>query len=168
MIPSCNREPELLELLRSGGWPLAGDPELHVHVKACRRCTEVLLVTEALQGSRAEATALPSLPDPGILYWRGAIRRRAAAVERMNRPLAGAQSFALGMGALALIVLAISQARQGLHWLAWWSALQQSSAQVAEPLQWLGSHSSNLLLVVPALAMLALLGGMAAWLALER
>jgi uncharacterized membrane protein len=46
--------------------------------------------------------------------------------------------------------------------------LQQSSAQVAEPLQWLGSHSSNLLLVVPALAMLALLGGMAAWLALER
>jgi hypothetical protein len=168
MLTSCNREAELVSLLRSGGWPLAGEPELHAHVKSCRRCTEVVLVTEALQASRAEAAAVAPLPDPGILFWRAAIRRRFAAMERMNRPLAGAQAFAVGLGVLTLVVLAVSQARHGLHWLAWWTVMQESSAAIAEPLQWLGAHSSNLLIVVPALATLAVLGGMAAWLAVER
>jgi hypothetical protein len=165
---SCNRESELLELLRSAAWPLAGDPELHAHVRTCRRCTEVLHVTQALRASRAESAAAAPLPDPGILWWRAQIRRRADAVERINRPLAGAQSFALGMGALTLLVLAVTQARHGLHWLAWWSTLQDSSSAIAEPLQWLGAHSTNLLLAIPALATLAVLGGMAAWLAVER
>lgn len=163
-----NRESELLDLLRSGGWPLAGDPELHAHVKACRRCTEVLHVTQALQASRAEGAAAARLPDPGILWWRAQIRRRSAAVERMNRPLAGAQGFALAMGALTLIVLVVTQVRHGLNWPAWWSTLQDSSSGIAEPLQWLGAHSTNLLLIIPALATLAVLAGMAAWLAVER
>ena len=168
MFAPCNREPELLELLRSGGWPLAGDPELHAHVKSCRRCSDVLLVTQALQASRAEAATAATLPDPGILWWRAAIRRRYAAVERMNRPIAGAQGFALALAALALVGLMVTQARHGLHWLAWFSAVQDSSSAIAEPLQWLGAHSSNLLIVVPALATLAVLGGMAAWLSMER
>ncbi|HZZ40355.1 MAG TPA: hypothetical protein VFE06_14565 [Acidobacteriaceae bacterium] len=165
---SCNRESELLDLLRSGGWPLAVDPELHAHVKACRRCTEVLLVKPALQALRADAAAAARLPDAGILWWRAQIRRRSDAVERVNRPLAGAQGFALGMGALTLIVMVVTQARHGLNWLAWSSILQDSSSAITEPLRWLGAHSTNLLLVVPALATLALLGGMAAWLAIER
>ncbi len=165
---SCNRESELLDLLRSGGWPLAGDPELHAHVKACRRCTEVLLVTPALQALRAEGASAARLPDAGILWWRAQLRRRSDAVERMNRPLAGAQGFALGMGALTLIILVVTQARHGVHWLTWWSSLQDSSSAITDALQWLGSHSTNLLLVVPALAALAVLGGMAAWLAVER
>ncbi len=86
----------------------------------------------------------------------------------MNRPLAGAQGFALGMGVLTLMVLAVSLARHGLHWPAWWPAMQESAAAIAEPLQWLGAHSWNLMIVVPALATLAVLGGMAAWLAVER
>lgn len=168
MLSSCNREAELLELLRTGGWPLAVDPELRIHVASCRRCSDVLLVTQALQASRAETGAAASLPDPGILWWRAAIRRRTAAVERMNRPIAGAQGFALALAALALVGLIVTQARHALHWLAWLAAVQDSSSAIAEPLQWLGAHSSNLLIVVPALATLAIVGGMAAWLALER
>jgi hypothetical protein len=167
MLTSCNREAELLDLLRRGSWPLAGDPELHEHVQECRRCSEVLLVAQALLASRAATDAASPLPDPGILWWRAAIRRRSAAVERMNQPLAGAQGFALVLAALTLLGLIVTQAHHGLHWLLWWSAMQDSSA-IAEPLQWLGAHSSNLLLVVPALATLAVLGGMAAWLAVER
>ena len=168
MLSPCNRESELLALLRSGGWPLAGDPELHAHVRVCRRCAEIVLVSGALQKSRAEAAAAVELPDPGILFWRAAIRRRLAAAERINRPLVGAQGFALVIAAVMLIGVVITQAQHGLRWLTWWSAIADSSSVIAQPLQWLGTHSSNLLFVVPALAMLAVLSGMAAWLALER
>lgn len=168
MLSSCNRESELLDLLHRGSWPLAADPEFHAHVKGCRRCTEVLLVSGALQQSRAAAAAAAPLPDPGILWWRAQIRCRSAAMERMNRPLASAQGFALALAALTLIGLIVTQARHGFHWLAWWAAIQDSSFAITEPLQWLGAHSTNLLVAIPALATLAVVGGMAAWLAVER
>lgn len=165
----CSREPELLDLVRSGGWPLACDPELQAHVAACRRCSDLLLVTLALRNARSDAIASAApLPDPGILWWRAQLRRRSAALEQMNRPLARAQGFALVIAALALVALVVTQARHGLHWLAWAAALQQSSAQMTAPLQWLASHTSDWALVLPALAMLLFLGGMAAWLAVER
>lgn len=165
MPSSCNREPEIIAVLRSGAWPLACDPELRDHLHACPRCAELLEIALGFRQSRAAAIQAASLPEPGVLWWRAQLRRRAAAIERMNRPLAGAHLLACLVAALTIAVLLVTY---GLHWLSWLPSLQQSSQAFAAPLRMLSAPAANWTLLLPALATLALLAGLAAWLLVER
>lgn len=167
---SCSREKEVAELVVRGQWPQASTPELRVHASACHSCGEFILVTSAFQHARAEAASAAKLSSPGALWWRAQLRRRNAAVERVGKPILGAQIFALGLYLFAAVVIVVSQARHGLNWLSWQVQLPQLSSLHLEALWPAGLFNPGwgLMVLIPALATLALLGGVVVYLASEK
>jgi len=93
----CSREKEVAELLERGGWPQACAPDLRAHVSGCRSCGDLVLVTETFQRARAGAAGAARLASPEAIWWRAQLRRRNAAVERVGKPILGAQIFALAI-----------------------------------------------------------------------
>jgi hypothetical protein len=165
----CPREKEVRDLVERGQWLVAADvaPELCAHVDGCRACSDFVLVSEAFRLARAESTATVRLVPPGVLWWRAQLRRRNAAMERLTRPLLGAQIFALIVTVLAGAGFFGFVARPSGGWLAWFQQLPQSTAMhwdnfrvliVTNPL-W------TLMMLGPALV---LLGSVAVYIATER
>jgi hypothetical protein len=165
----CQRQSEIQQLLASGHWPHACPADLRAHVSDCRPCADLLLVTRAFQQSRAEAAAEVRLPASGAIWWRAQLRRRNAAVERVGKPIFGAYVFALSLMVLVAAALAISEARHGLRWLDWLGQSQGAAVdfQAFNPFT-LFNGGWSLALLIPILAMLALLGAVAVYLASER
>jgi hypothetical protein len=173
-LRSCPREKEVSELVERGQWPQASAVELREHVNGCRGCGDLVLVASAFQNARAETVAMAQdgamkPGSAGALWWRAQLRRRRAALERIERPLVGAQIFALAVCLLAALGFAGFEARHGVAWLSWFEGLPQAaSVQVAD------LSSSGILdsgwtwLLLAAAAMLALLGGVVVYLAAER
>ena len=133
-----------------------------------------MLVTTAFQKARAEAAGAAKSGSPGVLWWRAQLRRRNAAVERIGRPILGAQIFALAVNLMLAIVFVVWQARHGFAWLTWLEQLPQIAAMHLDslwPSMVPGSGWSSLLnpmVVIPAAATLALLGGVVVYLASEK
>ena len=178
MLSACPRETEVKELVELGQWPQACAPELRAHVDACRSCKQFALVAATFRSARAEAIAEIKLPPPGVLWWRAQLRRRNAAVEKIGRPILGAQIFALAINLVLAVAFIGWQARHGLSWLTWFSS-PASSAQAASlhlEALWspelfsstLSSSIANPRVMIPAIATLALLGGVAVYLASEK
>jgi hypothetical protein len=173
-LSACPREKEVKELLELGQWPSACAPELHVHVEGCRSCGELVLVTTAFQKARAEAVGAAKLGSPGVLWWRAQLRRRNAAVERIGRPILGAQIFALGINLMLVVAIVTWQARHGLAWLTRLEQLPQTAAMHLDSLWpsmipasgW--SSLLNPMVMILAAATLALLGGVVVYLASEK
>ena len=105
---SCPREREVTELLDRGCWPDACPDDLRTHVESCRICSDLVVVSRAFQAAHRQTTPLPHLESAGALWWRAQLRRRNAAIEKVGRPILGAQIFALvisvavGVGVLVL------------------------------------------------------------------
>jgi hypothetical protein len=179
MLKPCSRENEVKEMVERGQWPQACAPELRAHVEDCRSCADRVLITTAFRTARAEAVANIALPPPGVLWWRAQLRRRNAAVERIGRPILGAQIFALAVNLSLAVVFIAWQARHGLAWLSWFSTTA-SPAQAQQATFHLDSLWSpqllssslnsmmNPLVLIPAIATLALLGGVVVYLATEK
>ncbi|MGD0902197.1 MAG: hypothetical protein ABR924_04565 [Terracidiphilus sp.] len=166
----CSREKEVAELLALGHWPQACTQELLGHVYACRDCGDLVLVSMAFQRARADAASIAHVSSPGALWWRAQLRRRNAAVERVGKPLLGAQIFALAVNLLVVAGFLVWQAKSGLQWLSWLEELPQSGGihlEVLWPSALLGSGWS-LMALIPALATLALLSGVVVYLATEK
>ena len=166
---ACAREPEVAEAVRSGRWPLGSEPELRAHVEECRRCSEMAMLTAAFLQARAQAVGAADLPragvpNAGLLWWRAQLRRRNAAMARVNRPLAGAQGLALLAIIGAVAALAGWLGQHGVRWLGWWDGVRQAVAGVDLPAMVHGAGTLGFVVV----GSLALLGGVAAWLAAER
>lgn len=168
---ACPNEAEVRQLLARGQWPHSASPELRDHVRDCRSCGDLVLVSEAFRTARAASVEAPHLPPPGVLWWRAQLRRRNAAVERVNRPIVGAQIFALAITVAIVAVIAISQARQGARWFSWLAAQAQSSFdwKILWPFAsgWLKPDAS-LMYLLPVLGMLVLLGGVVVYFASEK
>jgi hypothetical protein len=182
----CSHESEIKQLLQRGYWPQACTPELRAHVESCRACGDLVLVTEAFQSARAASASVPSLPPPGVLWWRAQLRRRNAAVERINKPILGAQIFAFAITLLIAAGVVISQANHGLHWLLrlgagpgntpgnglldWLATLLQSPTFHLKVLWPLASAKPDMSLtyLVPGVVMLAFLSGVVLYLASEK
>jgi len=170
ILSPCSREKEVAQFVALGQWPQACTPELRAHVAACRSCGELVLVSTAFQHARADASSAAKLGSPGALWWRAQLRRRNAAVERVGKPILGAQIFALAIYFLAAVAFIVSQARHGLNWLSWLAQLPQPSSLHLNDLwsSMLVSPGWSLLVLIPALATLALLGGVVVYLASEK
>jgi hypothetical protein len=179
MLRPCSRENEVRELVERGQWPQACAPELRAHVESCRSCADHILITAAFRTARAEAVANVTLPPPGVLWWRAQLRRRNTAVERIGRPILGAQIFALAVNLVLAIAFTAWQARHGLAWLSWFSppagpAQGQQTVFHLDALwspQLLSSGLNSMmnpLVLVPAIATLVMLGGVVVYLASEK
>jgi hypothetical protein len=173
---SCPYEKEVRQLMARGQWPDACPRELRTHVSTCRACGELVLVSEAFQQARAESLAAARPVAPAVLLWRAQLRRRNAAVERVGRPLLGAQIFACAVALFAAAGFAGFEARNGVAWLTWsyWHDWFVQLPQAAAA-QWDSLSSGSLagsawswMVLVPALATLVLLGGVAVYFATDK
>jgi hypothetical protein len=169
-LTTCPHEKEVRQSIASGQWPAACPPELRAHVAACRACGDLVLISVAFREARAESLAAARPVPPALLLWRAQLRRRNAAVERIGRPLLGAQIFALATILAAAVAFAGFEAHRGVAWFTWsfWRDGLFSAAS-----QWNHLNSGSLaalgwLLPITALATLALLGGAVVYLATEK
>jgi hypothetical protein len=176
ILTSCPFEKEVRELMARGQWPDACQAELRAHVSGCRACGDLVLISEAFQRARVESVAAARPVAPAVLLWRAQLRRRNAAMERIARPLLGAQIFACAVTVVAALGFAGFEARNGADWLTWsfWHDwfVQLPQAALA---QWdsLGSGSLagsgwSWMVLIPALATLVLLGGVAVYFATDK
>ena len=180
MLRACPREREVKELVERGQWPVveATAPELYAHIRHCRSCEELAFVALTFQRARAETAAAAMVGPPSVLWWRAQLRQRNAAVERIGMPMMGAQIFALAVSLALAVGLAAWQARHGLAWLPWLKQLPQTATQQfdsgwTQMLSTLWSSALpgsawNWMVLLSAGATLALLGGVAVYLASER
>jgi len=169
-LRSCPHEKEVLALIGLGQWPQASTAQLRAHVAGCSACSDQALVTQTFLAARSRAVAAVKLPPPGALWWRAQLRRRNDAVERVARPIVGAQIFALSVNLLLILGLVVSQARHGLKWLSWFSEIPQAGSLRLEALWPSAAFSSisTFALLIPILATLALIGGIAVYFATEK
>jgi len=129
-LRSCSREKEVRELVLRGQWPQAAGDELREHVAACRSCSDLALVMPTFLAARSQSAGSAVSGSvvsgsPGVLWWRAQLRRRKEAMERIDKPIVGAQIFAFAITIVIAAVFFVSQVRQGAPWLsARWLPLQ--------------------------------------------
>jgi hypothetical protein len=167
---SCTCEKEIRELVERGQWPLAAPPELKSHAVACRTCADLVLVAGAFQRARATTIAAAKPATPGAIWWRAQLRSRQQAFERIQRPLIGAQVFALVAILLPIIGFVAFEARNLLAWLNSLGKLSQSAQLHAGDLSSStpSGSASGLILVAVAAATFALVAGVAVYFDAER
>jgi hypothetical protein len=163
---TCAREKEVEELVQRGQWPQACAEELRAHVQACRACSDLALVAQAFRS--AHATAMPALPSAGALWWRAQLRRRNAAIERIGRPILGAQIFAFAMILLVAAGALAGGMRRGFEPTAWIEALPRALHLDALWPTSLSGFDGSFWYLVPVLATLALVGGVVVYFASEK
>jgi hypothetical protein len=164
---ACPREQEVAGFLSRGQWPQASSDELRAHVAGCRACRELIVVREAFGRERMKAAGEARLESPGVLWWRAQLRRRNAAIERIGRPLVGAQIFAWAVCLAAAVLYLLWQARRGFDWLAWLGELPRALHLGALlPGAWTDSPWGGWLGI--SVAMLALMGGVIVYMASEK
>jgi len=148
----CARTAEVRELLRLGHWPQAAGAELVEHARLCRRCSEMVLITQAFGAAKASAMNAARVEPPALVWWRAQLRRKHEAVQRVERP----------MRAQMLVVLAIVCVGLGLAF--------RLSGGVAEWRSWIsaGAGSFGLWPLVASALALAMMAGLAAYLTVER
>ncbi len=175
-LTSCANEKEVRELITRGCWPAACTPELRAHVSACRACGDLVLVAQAFRQARAESTAAARPVSPALLLWRAELRRHDAAMERIGRPIFGAQIFAFAVMLVAALGFAGLEARDGAAWATWafWRDWLAQLPQAAAA-HWRGWSSGaadtsgwSWMVLAAAAASLLLLSGAAIFLANDQ
>lgn len=162
---SCAREREVTELLDRGYWPEACPSELREHVNLCRMCSDLVLVSQAFQTAHKETAQLPHLESAGALWWRAQLRRRNAAIAKVGRPILGAQIFAL---VISVVVAAAFLAMRGDTLKTWFADLPRILHLDALWPTALTQSTGIVSVVLPALATVALLSGVVAYLSTEK
>jgi hypothetical protein len=156
----CSWETQLEATLRQGRWPHACDPDLRAHVDGCRRCQELVLVTQALQRAKSNAEELARLRSPGLLWWRAQLRRRNEAIQSVTEPLALAEKVGL-FGLLAAFCVLVWQGGRSAYMLNLFEGLSRSGFSSLREL-WAVASGANLWIIVlgaSGLGTLALLAG---------
>lgn len=135
----CSSQEELEATLRQDRWPHACDPDLRAHVDGCADCQELVLVTQTLQRAKSHREQLARLPSPGLLWWRGRLRRRNEAIQAVTKPLALAEKIGLLILLAAFSVL-VWQAGQSPDLL---NLFEGFSRSVFSPLEELWAAASG-------------------------
>jgi hypothetical protein len=159
----CNRERELAEALRAGFWPEACTEDLRAHVAGCKGCSQRVVLSAAFRRERAAASAEPRLESPGAIWWRAQLRRRNAAIERISRPILGAQVFAVAVALIAAVVFLVSEAKQSVGLFAWIADAPRALHMEALLPASMQNATGAALMFAGLLAAVALIGGFAAY-----
>ncbi|SPE18803.1 hypothetical protein SBA5_170043 [Candidatus Sulfotelmatomonas gaucii] len=170
MLTPCAYEIEVRALVAHGQWPAGASSELRAHVATCRACGDLALVADAFQRART-ATIAAARPGPaGVLWWRAQLRRRNVAVERLTRPILGAQIFALAFTLVVGVGFLVFEALRSDAWRTWLQQLPQSAVAHWDEFRATGAidPSWGLLVVFPTIATLLLLGAVAVYMATDR
>ena len=156
----CSRTAEVQELLRVGHWPQAAEAELRAHVRGCRRCSEMVLVTQALGAAKASSMNEARVEPPALVWWRAQLRRKHEAVQRVERPM---RAQMLAVLAVVCVGLGLAFRLSGgvTAWRSWMSA-------GAEAVLRSGVGSLGLGMLVASVVALAMMAGLAVYLAVER
>jgi hypothetical protein len=147
---SCSSEKELEATLLQGRWPNACDPDLRAHVDGCRDCQELVLVTQALQKAKSDGEPLARLHSPGLLWWRGQLRRRNEAIQTVTKPLAVAEKVGL-LGLFVAFCLLIWQGGQSADLLNAFQGPSNSGFSSLEEL-WAVASGTNAWIIVLGVA----------------
>jgi len=135
-LRACARHSEIKSLLERGSWPAAAAPDLRTHAAECQACAQLVLLTQAFRQERVHAqTTAPRLEAPGVLWWRAQLRRRNSAIEKLQRPLMGAQVFSVALSLVAAVAFLVWQTKQGLAWLADFPRVLHFESLLPTPLQ---------------------------------
>jgi hypothetical protein len=156
----CAKTAEVQELLRLGHWPQAADGELATHVCGCRRCGELVLVSQALGAAKAGSMSEARVEPPALVWWRAQLRRKHEAVQRVERPMRAQMLVVLAAVCVGL-GLAFQLSGGTTAWRSWMSA-------GAEAVVRSGVGSLGVGLVVASAVALAMMAGLAVYLGAER
>lgn len=166
----CARESEVLALLTSGLWPHRCDPELRTHVNECRACQDAVVLKLAFrQALVASRLAAPPL-SPSLLWWRAQLRRRHNDAQKIARPFTAAYQFALAVNLLAGTALGVLLLRRLGGSASALSSISPFDILHLAPLWTSVSYafSWNSLVLIPCAVAVALLSGVAMYLAAEQ
>ncbi|MGA9586640.1 MAG: hypothetical protein WBQ95_15005 [Terracidiphilus sp.] len=155
----------MTQLLDRGCWPDACPADLRAHVESCRMCSDLVLVASAFQAAHQQAMQVPQMDSAGALWWRAQLRKRNAAIEKVARPIFGAQIFAL---AISVVVGVAVLAWQGNAMKAWFADLPRALHLDALMPAALSQPGGITWIVIPVLATVALLSGVVVYLATEK
>lgn len=149
----CSREPEVLDAVRSGRWPLRCDRDLAAHVNTCTVCAELAVIASAFAAEvDGESRALePVLPAAGAVWWRAQRRAREEALRRATRPVRVTQFIAVASAAGIVAAVGGLAGDWLSSWVAWFVGLRMPAVLPA------GSGFFDLPLPVQAAAVLAAL-----------
>jgi hypothetical protein len=128
-------------------------------------CSDLVLVSQAFQTAHKQTAQLPHLESAGALWWRAQLRRRNAAIEKVGMPILGAQIFAL---VISVVVAAAVLALRGETLKAWFADLPRALHLDALLPAALSQSSGITSIVLPVLATVALLSGVAVYLSTEK
>ncbi len=129
----CSYQEKLALELRHGRSPEDWDEPLRNHVANCPLCKDLMYVTQSLQQDRTETVKSARVASPGTLWWQAQVRMRNGAMERINRPVALAEKFALIILAIAFVASIAWKGGQILGWFMGPEAAAHSSTQAANP-----------------------------------
>lgn len=98
----CEFESEVLAATLQSRWPDRVDAELRAHVAACAICSDVVVISAAIDGAREEMYPSTVVPDSGRVWWLAQLRARREAAQTAGRPITAAQviAFACTIGLL--------------------------------------------------------------------
>lgn len=156
----CARTAEVQELLRLGHWPQAAGADLAAHVRECRRCGEMVVVTQAFGAAKASAVNDARVEPPALVWWRAQLRRKHEAVQRVERPMR-AQMLMVLVAVCVGLGLAFQLSGGAASWRSWMST-------AAEGVVRSGVGSFGLGLIIASAVALAMMAGLALYLTVER
>ncbi len=156
----CSRTAEVQELLRLGHWPQAAGAEFVEHVRGCRRCSEMVLVTEALGAAKARSVNEAPVEPPALVWWRAQLRRKHEAVQRVERPMRAQMLLVLAVVCVG-VGLAFRLSGGASAWRTWMRAGAEAVVRSS-----VGSLGVGL--VVASAVALAMMAGLAVYVGTER
>jgi hypothetical protein len=161
----CSYQEKLVSELRQGRPPEMWDETLRSHLARCRSCNDLLLVSEALQQDRSETVKSAQVASPGTLWWQAQVRMRNGAMQRVTRPIALVEKFALASLISVLLAGFAWKRSELLGWLMGVAAPSAHPAALAAPSLIDGWAT---LLMAAGLGTVAIFAGLAVYLLREK
>jgi hypothetical protein len=90
----CEFESEVLAAALQSRWPDRVDAQLRAHVAGCAVCSDVIVISRAIDDAREQAYACASVPDSARVWWHAQLRARREAAQTAGRPITAAQVMA--------------------------------------------------------------------------